>query len=72
MSKLNMNHTGAKPAAKPVKKATGSATVHVTTPKGGRTSVEKVDNGSIVRTTDKKWNTTKEIIVPDGTDIQID
>lgn len=73
MAKLNMNHPGARPAAKPVAKAsTTPAPVRVKTPKGGSTRVEKVDNGSIVRSHDKNWNTTKEIVVPEGTEIQID
>lgn len=72
MGKLNMNHPGAKAPAKAMPKAGASGPVRVSTPKGGRTSVEKVDNGSVVRTMDSKWNTTKEIIVPEGTDIQID
>ena len=74
MAKLNMNHPGAKKApAKAMPKAGGAAApVRVVTPKGGSTRVEKVDNGSVVRTHDSKWNTTQEIVVPEGTEIQID
>jgi len=73
MGKLNMNHVGAKPPMKPKPApATGAAPVRVKTPPGGATRVEKVDNGSVVRTHDKNWKTTGEIVVPEGTEIQID
>lgn len=41
-------------------------------PKGASADVREIDNGKIVRVTDKNYNTVSETFVPEGQDVNIE